>query len=269
MIRFAIIIPFRPNAESVNWNKESALLQQTIQSVLRQTFTSFKVFVVYTDAPSVVIDDAKVEYHEFPYGYKSYLELENREDLLSKFKSEKMVTRRWDKARKLCYGSKLAKDAGCDYIMALDADDLLSNRFLAYMAKDAQKDKRKGWFVEKGYLYRENSNYLVKVPKNMRFLNGSTHILHSDLVKIPDFASLDWLDYNLFTDHGWIKHRLEEYYGALLYPIPFPALVYVVHRSNISQVGKKEFGFNLKSIVKRILRGKLLTTSLREEFNII
>jgi hypothetical protein len=210
----------------------------------------------------------RVVYQEIPYGFKKYLEIENREDLLDKFKSEKMVVRRWDKARKLCYGSKLAKEAGCDYIMALDADDLLSERLLAYLANDTEEHKRRGWFIEKGYLHQQGSNYLIKVPKNMRFLNGSTHVLHSDLVKIPDFSSLDWQDYNLFTDHGWIKDRIKESEGSELHPVPFEALVYLVHHSNISQIERKEYSFTLKGIIKRILRRRILTQRLRKEFNI-
>lgn len=268
MIKFGIIIPFRPKTESIDWIRESNLLLQTIQSVLRQTYEAFDIFVVYTDAPDIHSDDTRVQYHEFPYGHQSYEEMENRDALLHRFKSAKMVVRRWDKARKLCYGSKLAKEAGCDYVMALDADDLLSNRFLSYMAKDAADNERRGWFVEVGYLYQKGSSYLIKVPKNMRFLNGSTHVLHHDLVKIPDFCSLDWQDYNLFTDHGWIKDRVHEIDGTQLQPIPFAALVYVVHRSNISQVEKKEYSFTLKSVIKRIIRGRILTSSLRMEFNI-
>jgi hypothetical protein len=268
MIQFAIIIPFRPKAESIDWARESELLQQTIQSVLRQTYSKFKVFVLYTDAPNVVVNDARVEYHEFPYGHQHYHEMENREDLLKKFKSEKLVVRRWDKARKLCYGAKLAKEATCDYIMALDADDLLSNRLFDYLRKEVEKKEQKGWYIETGYVYKQGANYFIKMPRNMRFLNGSTHILHSSLVRIPDFNSLDWLDYSLFTDHGWIKDRVREQYGAQLMPVPFAALVYVAHGANISQITKKEFGFSLKVILKRILRTKVLTPVLRKEFNI-
>lgn len=267
---FAVIIPFRPKAESIDWERESKLLQQTIHSVLRQTYTSFKIFVVYTDVPSFIVVDERVEYYEFPYGYKRYLELENRADLFEKFKSEKMVVRRWDKARKLCYGSKLAKEAGCEYIMAVDADDLVSKHLFRYLSQDAEKKEgQSGWYIETGYLYREGTNYLLKVPKNMRFLNGSTHILHSSLVPIPDFNSLDWLDYSLFTDHGWIKDRVLEYEGAQLKPVPFAGVVYVAHGANISAITKKEFGLSMKAILKRILRTKMLTTSLRSEFNIL
>jgi hypothetical protein len=268
MLKFAVIIPFRPKAESVNWENESALLHKTINSVLQQTYNAVNVFVIHNEEPVYTYDDRRVQYIQFPYGHQGYNEMENRDDLLSKFKSQKMVVRRWDKARKLCYGSKLAKEAGCDYVMALDADDMLSNKLFDYLAKDSQKEKRDGWYMEKGYVYLERTNFLIKVPKTMRFLNGSTHILHSSLVHIPDFSSLTWLDYSLFTDHGWIKDRVKEQQGARLYPIPFPGLVYVVHRSNISKIAQRAFGFSVKAIIKRIVRGRFLTNALRKEFNI-
>jgi hypothetical protein len=61
---------------------------------------------------------------------------------------------------------------------------------------------------------------------------------------------------------------MKKYYDAELVPVPNAMLVYVVHSSNMSQVYQKEFGYNIKAIAKRILRGVKLTNSLREEFNI-
>ncbi len=71
-IKFSIIIPFRPKAESIDWERESRLLSQTITSVLRQTFSAFKVFVLYTDQPSELIEHEKIAYVEFPGGHQSY-----------------------------------------------------------------------------------------------------------------------------------------------------------------------------------------------------
>lgn len=268
MTQFSIIIPFRPKVESSDWEEDLVLLNRTIGSVLRQTYADFRVYVVYTDAPIQHIADPRVMYVEFPFGYQSLEELTNRDDLVSKFKSEKKAVRRWDKARKLCYGSKLAKEAGSHYIMALDSDDLVSKHLLAYMYATCNKNSCMGWYMDKGYLYKAGARFLIKVPRHMCGLNGSTHMLRADLVEIPDFNSLAWEDYNLFTDHGWVRERMKTYYHADLEPVPNPMLIYVVHHSNMSQVHRKEFGFHLKAIVKRIVRGVWLTVSLRDEFNI-
>jgi hypothetical protein len=268
MTRFAIIIPFRSKAESVNWEKECALLHQTILSVLNQTYQPITVYVIYTEEPGYKIKDERVQYHQFPYGYQSFEQIQNRKDLMDRFKSQRMVVRRWDKARKLCYASKLAKEDNAHYIMAMDADDRLSSKLLEFLAARSNNNYCDGWYAEKGYLYKDATNYLIRLPRNMRNLNGSTHILRADLVKIPDFNSMEWLDYSLFTDHGWIRDRMKEYYGAVLEPIPFPCIVYYVHESNISQIRKKEFALNYKTILKRLLRSVTLSKELRTEFGL-
>ena len=125
-----------------------------------------------------------------------------------------------------------------------------------------------GWYMNKGYLYKQGSGYLIRVPHSMTALNGSTNILRSDLVTVPDFNSQDWLDYSLFTDHGWVKERVKKYYNAELEPIPTAMLVYVIHSSNMSQVYQKEYGFHLKAVVKRLLRSIPLTKRLGDEFNV-
>lgn len=269
MTRFAIIIPFRPKAESVNWEKECNLLHKTIRSVLNQTYQHIAVYVVYTEEPDNKVMDERVQYHQFPYGYQPFEQIQNRDDLMIRFQAhKKMVIRRWDKARKLCYASQLAKENNAHYIMAMDADDRISNKLMEYLASHSNNNYCDGWYAEKGYLYKEHANYLIRLPKNMRNLNGSTHILRADLVTIPDFNSTDWLDYSLFTDHGWIRDRMKEYFGAVLEPVPFPCVVYYVHESNISQIRKKEYAVNYKTILKRLIRSVTLTKELQTEFGL-
>jgi hypothetical protein len=267
--RFAIIIPFRPKAESVNWESESKLLEQTVRSVLNQTYQHIQVIVVYTEVPLYTVNDVRVEYHQLPYAFQRFEEINNRDELMRRFQQKKhMVVRRWDKARKLCYASKIAKGKGAHYIMGMDADDRISNKLMEYLAANADNNYCDGWHAAKGYLYKEGTNYLIRIPRKMNYLNGSTHIIRADLVKIPDFNSLDWLDYNLFTDHGWIAARLKEYMGAVLNPVPFPFIVYYIHQSNISEIRKKEHTINYKTILKRILRSVPLTKELKSEFNL-
>ena len=269
MLRFGFIIPFRPKSESNDWDEDNALLERTVSSVLRQTYPHLQVYVLYTDAPNKQLTDERLTYTAFPYGHQSWDELQNRNDLLLQFKSETKAIRRWDKARKLCYGSKLAKEESCDYIMALDSDDLLSKHFLSYLVAKSQNKTCAGWYMEKGYLYKQGAGFLVRVPHYMFGLNGSTHVVRADLVEIPDFSSLHWIDYSLFTDHGWVKERIGKYYNEMLEPVSRMMLVYVVHRSNMSKVDQKEYGFHLKAIVKRIFRSVALTKKLREEFNLL
>lgn len=269
MIQFSVIIPFRPKAESIDWVSENQLLNQTVASVLRQSYPLVSVYVVYTDKPIQQVSDDRVHYLLFPYGYKFYDQIPNREELLERFKgSAKMVVRRWDKARKLCYGCMVAKDAGADYLMGLDADDLLSNRLFGLLAASSKGGTCPGWCMEQGYLYKPPGKFLYFVPYGMRALNGSTNVLHVRHVQIPDFNSNKWEDYQLFTDHGSLRERIRKGTGEELIFINQPLLVYVVHGSNISVINKKEFGFHLKAIIKRLLRFRMITKQLKAEFGL-
>lgn len=265
MLKFSIIIPFRPKVETDDWVTDCVYLTKTVLSLLRQTYDNIQIYVVCTDMPERKVIDDRVRYILSPYEHQLFENMKNRETLLALFKSPKLVVRRWDKSRKLCYGAKIAKQDGCDYIMAMDGDDRLSKYFferLAILSKNGECD---GWYMEKGYLYIHNNKYVIKVPHNLRFLNGSTHVLHQRLVSVPDFNSLEWVDYSLFTDHGWIKDRVKDQYNAKLQPVSFPALVYIVHLTNISKV-RKEYSFALRKFIKRLMYGTILTPKIREEF---
>ena len=268
MLKFAVVIPFRPKIQSIYWDKESELLQKTVQSVMQQTYPHVKTFVVYTDEPVNAITDKRVQYVQLPFAHQRFDEIPIREVLLQKFKSEKMVVRRWDKARRVNWGCKLAKEEGYDYIMMLDADDLLSKNLFTVLAAAAQNGACAGWYMHSGFLYKPGTPYFLLVPNKMRFLNGSTHILKSDLILIPDFQSTNWLDYNLFIDHGWVKTRLKEEKNIDLIPIKKPMLVYVAHGSNISKVYSKEYGKTFKNVIKHLLRARYLSKRKKEEFSI-
>lgn len=255
-------------AETSDWSETLDLLTRTIGSILHQSYTEWNVYVIYTDEPSERQQDRRVVYAPFPYEFENWNQLKNKQHLIGLMKSEQKAVRRWDKARKICYGAKLAKEAGCDYIMAVDSDDLLSNQFLEKLVNSTTDTTCAGWYLNAGYLYKEGSSTLVRVPNNMYKLNGSTNILRSDLVPVPHFDSLNWEDYSLFVDHGWVRERIRQLYKAELNPLLQPMLVYVVHKSNMSGVKQKEFGFHWKAIVKRIIRTVFLTTALRREFNL-
>jgi FkbM family methyltransferase len=265
MIQFSLIIPCRPLCESQNWETENEILYQTVQSLLQQTYKHFNIYLIYTDKPTFEVSDNRVTYVQFPYGFLTFDEIKCKDELLRLFKSEKLAVRRWDKGRKLSYGAMLAKQNGNDYIMAFDSDDRLSKYFFERLSQSFETNNPAGWYIEKGYLFKEGSNYMIRIPRSMNSYNGSTHVLRSDLVPIPDFYSNDWQDFNLFTDHGWIKSRIKELYGEDLIPVHQPSVVYVVHESNISKISN-QFEYGIRQVAKRILRGVWLSNKLRQEF---
>ncbi len=262
------IVPFKPASETKNWTKDNGLLQQTIFCLLQQTNPNFRVIVVYTDLPTFEVADQRVRMIQFPFPKLSLEEVPHYKDLIKRFSSEKLVVRRWDKGRKLAYAAKIAKEEGCDFIMAVDSDDLISNKLVDFVETQKAKDDSKGWYIDKGYFYEEGSDYLIRQPAMMNAINGSTHILHSSLVSIPSFKEENWESYNLFTDHGWIRGRMKMEHNEELKPVPFYAVIYVTHGDNISAIKEHLKGNIVKRFLKNLLRKRHLDALTRKEFSI-
>ncbi len=261
------VVPFRPKSESKDWQNDCLLLQHTVDSLLNQLDDAFEIFVVYTDEPSIKISDKKVHLVHFPFPFTGIDKIEGHEKILHQFNNNtKMFERRWDKGRKICYGSMIAKKNGHKYIMSVDADDLVSNKLVQHLRERTAGKDVPGFYIEKGYLYSSGASAMIKVPEKMHLFNGSTHILREEFVPIPDFSSNDWHDYSLFTSHGWIRNRLKDKYGIIIEPISFPAIIYIAHSGNISKVNQLGFKDRLKRFVKLIVRRQPITSKIRAEF---
>lgn len=263
----AFVLPFKPKSQSRNWQKDCALLEATISSLLNQESEDYKIYVVYSDNPNLQLLSDKISLIHFDHAFVEFENTPDADNSLSN-RDKLIVARRWDKCRKIFYGCKKAKEDGCLYIMSVDSDDLISNKLVSYIDEKTREKDIPGFYITKGYLYRPSSKRIIRVEKNMQSFNGSTHILRSDLIKIPDFENGGWLDFNLFTSHGWIVDRMKLEHKVDLEPIVFPAVIYVAHGGNISNVNPVNIFPLIKYFTKLIIRGRWVTNDLKKEFSI-
>lgn len=265
----AFILPLKPKTQSKNWESDCSLLYSTIKSLLNQRSSNYKIFVVFTDEPTIKNPSQKVIWVKFPYPFISFNDIPDAAIILPHFKNDKiMLERRWDKSKKIFYGCKQAKEQGCTYLMSVDADDLVSNRLLPYIMGRISEENIPGFYISKGYLLRRGAQRMISIDEGMQNFNGSTHILKADYVPIPDFENGTWLDFNLFTSHGWLLSRVKELYGIELEKIPFAAIIYIAHGGNISKVSSKTFSQTVKHFIKLVLKGRAITQHLKNEFAI-
>lgn len=265
----AFILPLKPKSQSKNWEKDCALLKSTVNSLLNQQSANYQIYIVYTNNPELDIDSEKIHLIEFPFPFTSFSDIPEFDKIINHFNNDTlMLERRWDKSRKIFYGCKAAKEAGCKYLMSVDADDLISHKLVGYIDNITQVRDISGFYIDKGFLYNIGKKRMIKINSGMQNFNGSTHIIKSEFINIPDFERGKWIDYNLFTSHGWIVHRLREELGIILEAIPFPAVIYVAHNSNISKVNQLNFKDKLKRLVKNILYSEKINEDLRNEFSI-
>ena len=262
----AIVIPFRPKAESSNWPLDVLLLKRTILTILRQPGEVYHVYVVYTDFQETGIQHQCLTFSQFPFVQFAITALNDYESLLSRHYDDVYLRRHLDKSRKIMWGCKLSKDAGYEFIMNVDSDDLISNKLLPYLLE--QKSKIDGWYIPGGYVHIYSKKYLQKINTNMHLLNGSTHIVNARLINIPDMETKEWTDINFFTDHGYLKERVRIELGGQLESIPFKAVVYCrTGINNISEPHLFKPSF-IKKWIKEILLFKPFSASLVKEFNL-
>lgn len=260
-----VIVPVKEKSKSKNWDKDNELLRNTLYSICNQTSNSYKVFVVYTDMPFFLKND-KVIYVKYPFPFLLVKDISDYESFLKKHFSDSMGQGVFDKGKRVMYGSKFAKEHGCNYVMSLDSDDLVTNKLAAFI--DNNQTEKFGWYVNKGYILLGKQRLLIKVRANMNHLNGSTNIANINLIPKIDFETKSLYDVSFFINHAFLKDRIFNEYKETLKPLPFYTIIYLIHDNNWSgykTILKKDL---IKTLIKYIVRGKWFGKKIENEFGL-
>jgi hypothetical protein len=260
------IVPVKPKKYSKNWDLDNQLLERTIKSIFNQKEKDFKVVIVHNDLPEIKFSHPELYYQHYPYGDFSIDQIEDWEDR-RKWYAPAYAERMMDKGRKIMMGCKSAKELGCTYLMAVDSDDLVSNK-LAGFVNENQNKKLAGWRFVDGYMYEDGSRIIIK-NHQIWGINGSTHIIRHDLVEVPDLATNQKLfDVSLFEGHAYAFQRIKDFNNESLDFLPFFGVIYIIHKNNHSNIKSIISAVTPKQIVKKILYGKILTSNIRNEFGL-
>lgn len=258
------IVPIKPEKYSKDWDLDNDLLERTANSICGQIDEDFKLIVVYTDMPDITCEHKNLHFLHYPYANISTSEItdwEDRKQWYAPVYGERMM----DKSRKIMLGCKLAKELGCSYLMAVDSDDLVSNKLSGFVTQNKYANLN-GWRISHGYVFIEPSKLVLRNSK-IWGMNGSTHIIREDLVKIPDFeTNYNLFDYSLFEGHAYTYQRLI-FQGETLASFPFYGVVYVIH-NNYSKVKEILSASVLKLLVKKVTQGRYLSKRIRNEFGL-
>ena len=260
------VLPIKPKQHSKNWNLDNQLLERTVKSIFNQKDENFKVVLVYSDMPEInfVHDDLHYEY--YPFGDISINQIADWEDR-KKWYEPVYAERMMDKSRKIILGCKVAKELGCKYLMAVDSDDLVSDRLSGFVNENQSKNIA-GWRFLNGYMYEDGSKIILK-NHQIWGINGSTHIIREDLVDIPNFeTNYNLFDYSLFEGHAYTLQRLIDFKKETLQLLPFYGVVYMIHKNNYSEIKNIISALTPKQIIKKIVYGTFISSKIRGEFGI-
>lgn len=260
------VLPIKPKQHSKNWTLDNQLLERTVKSLFNQKDKNFKVVLVYSDLPEINFVHDNLYYEHYRFGDISIKQIGDWEDMKKWYKpvyGERMM----DKSRKIILGCKIAKELGCNYLMAVDSDDLVSDRLAGYVNENQSKNIA-GWRFLNGYMYEDGSKIILK-NHEIWGINGSTHIIREDLVDIPDLeTNYNLFDYSLFESHGYTLQRLIDYKKETLQLLPFYGVVYIIHKNNYSEIKNIISSLAPKQIIKKIVYGTFISSKIRNEFGI-
>lgn len=258
MISF--VIPLIAKKRSSDWENTKWLFERTLRSVCSQLDECFNVIVVCHDIPQVKFFHKNIIYEKVDYDFEETIIETGRYD----YPENVMISLR-DKGRKCTRGTSLAIEYGCDHVMVVDADDLVSNKLSLYCNRDKHNP---GWYIDTGYTYNEKSTYLYLKRKKFHQECATSHVIRKDLIEIANninYTSLSFADFSFWVDHGWIVGRTM-IKNQNLSALPFRGAIYMRHELNMSN-----FNFGcpaLKKLLKYLLLRRTITPRLSEEFGL-
>lgn len=261
------IVPIKPKNLSSDWVKDSKLLARTLKSICNQTYQNYIIYVIHNEKPIIEYDHPSIKYIYFPHERLNVNQIEDYHSYGKTYYKEKFAENIMDKIRKLNWGLKKALIDNCQYIMAIDSDDLVSNKIVEFIETNSKNNSHPGWYIDKGYVMIDGKRNLVK-QTHLEDLNGSTHIIRHDLVPNPDISSKKMLDFSLFESHGYIKHKLKIEKNETIESLPLCGIIYVCHENNWSEITNIASKKNIKTLIKKILRYKYLSKKLKNDFGI-
>jgi hypothetical protein len=253
---FHFIIPLKSPLKSKDWNTVSNLFQRCVRSISAQTNKNFRIIVVGNEIPKV-ITVSPIEILPLQVQLK---EPDDNIDCMD-----------MDKAKKILCGVELAETLGASYCMPVDADDLISNRIVDYVASANLNEQAPGWLLSKGYVYPEGGNILYYRRKKFMEICGTSAIFHVR-EKENFFYEVPW---RTNPEKNYLRYNKDKPKGN--YPnLPFAGAVYSIFNGenfflnkncvNELKSGNKKIAFYARKISKYF--PIFLNHKLKKEFSL-
>ena len=236
------IVPLKSAKYAKSWELTSALFERTLKSICGQTCNDFHIIVVCNEKPSINFNTQFVEYIEVDFPIPS---------------GEWFIGHK-DMSKKLTIGLERSKQLSPSHVMAVDADDLISNKIAEFVKKNSEQT---GWIINRGYIHEFKNKYLYYLRKEFGQYCGSSIIIKPDLFHC------------LFIEEDFYEHRCTSLpaHKIVLGNIPFCGAIY--SRAN----GENNFAVdpfyknivpkaNLIANLKHFTRFRLITSQIRKEF---
>ncbi len=255
------IIPIKSAKVSSSWELVSNLFERTIKSVCNQTVSDFRVIVVCHERPNIEFEHPNITYIEVDFPIPTWDDNTNH------------ASREQDKQKKIFTGLINVSQFNPTHVMFVDADDCVSKNLAEFVSQNSQCN---GWFMGRGYEYRDESKSILLRRKKFHLKCGTSFIIKYDLIVPNQNTQIDDIDRNFLYHQRIVKILSKK--GSPLELLPFEGAVYLTENgtnyTNQKDLHLEALNSNVEKFLFYIRRyGKFLfsrplTNSIRKEFGI-
>lgn len=243
---FVFIVPFKSRASCADWQLASKLCANAIASMLASPSPDLRVVLACSEVPDGLPADPRliVRPVSLPTPVTQY---------------EKMT----DKYLKSKAALAVAREFAPAWVMAADADDLVSRRLVQFISV---QEPNQYWYAQYGWRYSLGSRFMIKLADFHLFCGTSsaTYVTREDLPKSMNDPMRPFL---LDFPHPEIKEKRQER-GIPVRAIPFPATVYVMNSGENNSGNWSPKQHDRRTRLRLALNIRPITAGLRREFGL-
>lgn len=141
------IVPLIADGVANDWQKAVACLERTLRSILGNPEKDLRAMVICQDRPPLKLKDER------------YVFLKTRQPKPDK---QDARAKERDKGVKTVEAFDAARELSPEYVMLVDADDLISNTLVSYVNQRPTFD---AFCLKRGYRWREGSSHFTLQPR--------------------------------------------------------------------------------------------------------
>jgi hypothetical protein len=244
------IIPFVADGVANDWQKAVACLERTLGSILGNPERDLRAMVICQDRPPLKLNDERY------FFLKTSQPKPDKRDAMAKER---------DKGVKIVEAFETAAELSPEYVMLVDADDLISNSLVSYVYQRPTFD---AFCLKRGYRWREGSSRFTLLPRFNQVCE-SAFVWRFDKRLFPAYLGKTYTKRICDQEHNLVEAAMAAA-GLHVDKIYEPKAVYVTGHVNHMYPALHEF--TLKRRIKHLAlspwRDQKLTPELKAEFGL-
>lgn len=245
------IVPFIADGVADDWPKAVNCLERTLGSILGNPERDLRAIVICQDKPPLKIKDDRYLFLE-----SKHPKPDRKDDFMTKLR---------DKGSKVALAFEAARDLSPEYVMMVDADDLISNTLVSYVD---QRPKFDAFCLKRGYEWREGSSHFT-LRRNFNQVCASAFVCGFNERLFPAFLGKG-AKMICELGHNQVEAALDAE-GLHVDKVYEPKAVYVTgHVNHINgALHNLTIERRIKNLVLSPWRDRKLTPELKAEFGLI